>query len=63
MCHPRLCDSRGDDVHPTGQVQWNLHGLRRLLHHRQHGVCPSQRQQPALHPLLHCHPRPVQVSH
>ncbi|KAA8578544.1 hypothetical protein FQN60_005312, partial [Etheostoma spectabile] len=55
-----LSDGSGDDVHFEGQAQWHLHGLWRFLHHRQHGVCPSQRLQPALHPLLHRHPRPLQ---
>lgn len=59
----RLGDGRGDDVHSEGQAQRHLHGFWRFLHHRQHGVCPAQRQQPALHPLLHCHPGPLQVWH
>lgn len=57
----RLNDSRGDDVHSEGQTQWDLHGLWGLLYYRQHGVCPTSRHEPALHSLLHCHPRPIEV--
>ncbi|XP_052346498.1 secernin-2-like isoform X4 [Oncorhynchus keta] len=57
---PRFCDGRGDDVHPEGQAQWDLHGLWGVPHHWQYGVHPAPRPQPALHPLPHCHPRPLQ---
>lgn len=58
----RLRHGRGDDVHPEGQTERHLHGFWRFSHHRQHGVHPAERQQPEVHPLLHCHSGPLQVQ-
>ncbi|CAG06141.1 unnamed protein product, partial [Tetraodon nigroviridis] len=58
---PRIGHGRGHDVHTEGQSQRHLHGFRRFLHHWQHGVYPAKRRQPALHPLLHRHTRPLEV--
>ncbi|XP_032019265.1 secernin-2 isoform X2 [Hylobates moloch] len=52
---------RGDDGHPQGQGEWYLYGLRRLLHHGQHGVCPAPGSHAALRALSYRHARPIQV--
>ncbi|XP_072861478.1 secernin-2 isoform X2 [Chlorocebus sabaeus] len=53
--------SRGDDGHPQGQGEWYLHGLGRLSHHGQHGVCPAPGSHTALRALSYRHARPIQV--
>lgn len=61
LCGLRVSYSRGHDVYTEGQSQWHLHGFWGVLHHWQHGVHPTERHHPALHPLLHCYTRPLEV--